>query len=169
MPMLDLQQISDRLELQQLIVEYASAIDSKQFDRLDDVFTPDAYIDYRVFGGIDGRYPEIKAWLKQVLTPMPAFQHLIGNVELRIEEDAASGPVMCLNPTAFRLADGAVQVGFYGLWYIDRYVRAKQAGELRGAPKRKPPAQSPRVSGKLRSSLRSAWQGACRCSPRLSG
>ena len=61
--MLSLQQISDRLEIQQLFTDYATAIDTKKFDLLDAVFTPDAYIDYRAMGGIDGRYPEIKAWL----------------------------------------------------------------------------------------------------------
>jgi len=128
--MFDLQQISDRLELQQLVVEYASAIDTKDFDRLDKVFTPDAYVDYRVFGGIDGRYPEIKAWLKQVLTPVPSFQHLVGNMELRIAGDSASGRVMCLNPMVFPLPGGGTQVGFYGLWYIDRYARTPQGWRI---------------------------------------
>ena len=128
--MLDLQQISDRLELQQLVVEYAGAIDSKEFDRLDNVFTPDAYVDYRVFGGIDGRYPEIKAWLKQVLTPMPSFQHMVGNMELRITGDVATGRVMCFNPMVFALPEGGSQVGFYGLWYLDRYVRTSQGWRI---------------------------------------
>ncbi len=55
--MLTLQEISDRLEIQQVLIDYSSAIDQRRFDDLDAVFTPDAYIDYRVTGGIDGRYP----------------------------------------------------------------------------------------------------------------
>jgi len=51
---LSLAEISDRLEIQQLLVDYASAIDQRRFDDLDRVFTPDAYIDYRVSGGVDG-------------------------------------------------------------------------------------------------------------------
>ena len=51
---LSLQEISDRLEIQQLLVDYSTALDQRRFDDLDAVFTPDAYIDYRVTGGIDG-------------------------------------------------------------------------------------------------------------------
>ncbi|MDY0013761.1 MAG: nuclear transport factor 2 family protein [Rhodocyclaceae bacterium] len=121
--MLSLQEISDRLELQQLVVDYASAIDSRQFDHLDQVFTPDACIDYRVFGGPDGPYPEIKAWLQQALSPLPAYQHLVGNQDFRITGDQASGRVMCLNPMSFPRPEGGVQVAFFGLWYLDEYVR----------------------------------------------
>ena len=49
------------------------------------MFTPDAYIDYRVTGGIDGRFPEVKAWLKEVLPNFPAYYHMLGNVDVRIE------------------------------------------------------------------------------------
>ena len=44
--MMSLAEISDRLEIQQLVVDYATAIDQRRFDDLDAIFTPDAYIDY---------------------------------------------------------------------------------------------------------------------------
>lgn len=77
--MLSLAEVSDRLEIQQLLVDYASAIDQRRFDDLDRVFTPDAYIDYRAMGGIDGEYPQVKAWLAEVLPNFPAYYHLVGN------------------------------------------------------------------------------------------
>jgi hypothetical protein len=43
--MLSLGEVSDRLEIQQLLVDYSNAIDLRRFDDLDEVFTPDAYID----------------------------------------------------------------------------------------------------------------------------
>jgi hypothetical protein len=43
--MLSLAEISDRLEIQQLLVDYSTAIDQRRFDDLDKVFTPDVYID----------------------------------------------------------------------------------------------------------------------------
>ena len=55
--MLSLEEISDRLELQHLLISYSEAIDRREFDELDEIFTPDAYIDYRDTGGIDGQYP----------------------------------------------------------------------------------------------------------------
>ena len=65
--MLSLQEISDKLEIQQLMVDYAEALDTLQIDKMDNVFTPDAYIDYRAMGGIDGKYPEVREWLKASL------------------------------------------------------------------------------------------------------
>ena len=43
--MLSLAEISDRFEIQQLLIDYSTAIDKRRFDDLDLVFTPDAYID----------------------------------------------------------------------------------------------------------------------------
>ena len=76
--MLSVQEISDRFEIQQLLIDYSTAIDQKRFDDLDLVFTPDAYIDYTVTGGTEGRFPEVKAWLKDVLPNFPVYYHMLG-------------------------------------------------------------------------------------------
>ena len=128
--MLSLQQISDRLEIQQLFTDYASAIDQKNFDALDVVFTADAYIDYRAMGGIDGRFPEIKAWLAQVLPNFPNYFHLVSNVALKIEGDRASSTIVCFNPMHVNLPDGKSQVMFLGLWYHDKLVRTAQGWRM---------------------------------------
>lgn len=96
--MLSLAEVSDRLEIQQLLVDYSTAIDQRQFDDLDRIFTPDAYIDYRVMGGIDGRYPEVKAWLAKVLPNFPAYAHLIGNFDIRLSGDTATSRTLCWEP-----------------------------------------------------------------------
>ena len=76
--MLSLAEISDRLEIQQLIADYSTAIDTRRFDDLDAVFTPDAYIDYTALGGIEGPYPEVKAWLAEVLPNFPMSPRIRG-------------------------------------------------------------------------------------------
>ena len=50
----DLQEISDRLEITDVLTRYTRAIDTGDWDRLDTVFTPDAEIDYTESGGIAG-------------------------------------------------------------------------------------------------------------------
>lgn len=123
--MLTLQQISDRLEIQDLLVRYAGAIDRREFDLLEDVFTPDAHVDYGAYGGPAGPYPEIRKWLEAGLAAFPAFQHLVGNAELTITADRATGRIMCFNPMVLPLDDafGQPVIGLNGLWYIDSYVR----------------------------------------------
>jgi hypothetical protein len=119
--MLSQQEISDRVEIQQLMVDYSSAIDQKRFDDLDRVFTPDAYIDYRVTGGIDGGFPEVKAWLKEVLPTFPAYYHMLGNVDVRISGDTASSRTICFNPMVFNAEQK--QILFVGIWYVDEFAR----------------------------------------------
>src|SRR4051812_50064491 len=68
--MLDAQRLSDRIEIDDLLTSYTVAVDTGDWDRLDEVFTPDARIDYTATGGIAGEFPEVKKWLGE--TP-PAF------------------------------------------------------------------------------------------------
>jgi hypothetical protein len=122
--MLSLEAISDRLEIQQLLVDYSSAIDRRRFDDLDMVFTPDAYIDYRAMGGIDGSYPDVKKWLSEVLPNFPAYSHLIGNFDVTVKGDTASSRILCFNPMV--LGSGTVpdgQILFCGFWYDDEFLR----------------------------------------------
>lgn len=124
--MLSLEEISDRLEIQQLLVDYSTAIDTRRFDDLDLVFTPDAYIDYRELGGIDGTFPDVKKWLAEVLPNFPAYSHLIGNFDVKIIRDAAvdtaRSRILCFNPMKLNdAADG--QIMFCGLWYDDEFIR----------------------------------------------
>ncbi|KUI12440.1 hypothetical protein AU192_20545 [Mycobacterium lehmannii] len=118
--MLSLEEISDRFEIQQLLIDYSTAIDQKRFDDLDRVFTQDAYIDYRVTGGIDGRFPEVKTWLKDVLPNFPAYYHMLGNVDIRITGDTGSSRAICFNPMVM---GGEGQIYFVGIWYVDEFVR----------------------------------------------
>lgn len=121
-----LQQLIDRSELEQLVLRYAYAIDERAFERLDAVFTPDAYIDYRAMGGIEGHYPQIRDWLPQALGVFPGYMHFNGNFLFEIDGDTASGKIACFNPMVLPKADctaGEGETMFLGLWYLDRYVR----------------------------------------------
>lgn len=125
--MLTLAEISDRLEIQQLLTDYSTAIDKRQFNDLDQVFTPDAYIDYRAMGGIDGHYPEVKVWLAQILPNFPAYFHMLGNADIRVDGDIATSRTICFNP--MKLSDDG-QVLFCGLWYDDEFVRTAQGWRM---------------------------------------
>ncbi|KWC75402.1 hypothetical protein WL57_35300 [Burkholderia cepacia] len=119
----DLQTLSDHHDIRELIVAYSTAIDTRDFDALDAVFTPDAAIDYRAMGGIAGRYPDVKAWLRTVLPRFPQYQHLVGNLSIQLDGDTARGRTTCFNPMEVALPDGGTQVMFLGLWYVDRFAR----------------------------------------------
>lgn len=123
-----LAEISDRLEIQQLLIDYSTAIDQRRFDDLDAVFTGDAYIDYRVSGGIDGRYADVKSWLKEVLPNFPAYYHMLGNVDVRVQGDHATSRAVCFNPMV--LGGDQAQIYFVGIWYVDEFVRTQDGWRM---------------------------------------
>jgi hypothetical protein len=125
-------EVADRLALQALVTDYAYAIDERDFDALDAIFTADAQIDYRAMGGIAGAYPEIKAWLKTALAAFPAYMHLNGNLRFRLHGDRASGTVACFNPMVLPegLAETPGQTMFLGLWYHDDYLRTAEGWRI---------------------------------------
>jgi hypothetical protein len=127
-PMLSHAEISDRLEIQQLTVDYSTAIDTRRFDDLDAVFTQDAYIDYTALGGIEGRYPEVKAWLAEVLPNFPMYAHMLGNFSVRIDGDTAASRTICFNPMV--LGGDKQQVMFCGLWYDDGFLRTAEGWRM---------------------------------------
>ena len=135
--MMSLQQISDRLSLEQLVIDYANAIDERAYHRLDEVFTADAYIDYRAMGGIDGPYPKIRDWLPQALASSPADMHFVGNFSCRVDGDTATGSTACFNPMEVPRPEGGSDVMFLGLWYLDRFVRTPQGWRISERVERK--------------------------------
>jgi len=130
--MLSQQELSDRFELQDLCIYYARLIDQKNFDKLRDVFTEDAHIDYSAFGGSVGDLEETITFLKAAVADelFPNTQHLNANIEIELEGDSAKGRVMCFNPMEMALPDGGTQTFFLGLWYVDEYRRTAQGWRI---------------------------------------
>src|SRR4029077_11689022 len=126
--MLSLAEISDRFEIQQLLIDYSTAIDTRQFDDLDHVFTADANMYSRPLRGIDGRFPEAKAWFAQVLPNFPAYAHMLGNFDVRIDADTASSRTICFNPMV--LGGDQNQILYCALWYEDEFIRTPEGWRM---------------------------------------
>ncbi|MFC9441044.1 nuclear transport factor 2 family protein [Nocardia sp. NPDC057030] len=121
--MLSLQEISDRLEIQDLMVRYSHAVDTAQWELLDDIFTEDAHIDYSAMGGAVGDVAATKKFLAAMLPNFPAFQHLISNSSITVDGDTATGRTMCHNPMLLSGGDGPPSLMLCGLWYLDTFAR----------------------------------------------
>lgn len=118
-----LQEISDRLEIQDLFARYCFAIDERDWEALDGVFTTDARIDYTESGGAKGSLAEIKAWLPGALARFPAFQHMVATTKLTFDGDRATSRTILFNPMVHAGPGGERQTFFMGLWYRDTLVR----------------------------------------------
>jgi hypothetical protein len=123
----DLQMLSDRLEINDLLTRYTRAIDTGEWDRLDEVFTPDARIDYTATGGIEGAYPEVKVWLAESLPMFPRRQHVLGQKEVVLGPDSPAGTARVtayfLNPMIFAQQDGTELLWEFGGFYHHRLLR----------------------------------------------
>ena len=110
--MLDAQTLSDRVEIDDLLTTYTMAIDGADWDALDRVFTPDAHIDYTASGGTAGPFPEVKAWLAEMLPMFTGMQHLLGQKRVDIDGDEAAVRAYFYNPMAMAREDGTT-------WHLD--------------------------------------------------
>lgn len=120
---LSLQQISDRIEIQDLLTRYTVAIDTKDWSLLDSCFLPDAVVDYTATGGIQGRYPEVRAWLEKALAPFPVTVHYISNSTVELDGDRASSRTYVINPMGFPNPDGSLHMFTVGGYYVDELAR----------------------------------------------
>ena len=116
-------EVADRLAIQDLLTRYTRAIDTRDWDLLEQVFVPDALIDYTAVGGMRGAFPEIKAWLATALGHYDVTQHLITNHDIRVTGDTATSHVYVFNPMGKRRDDGQLALFFMGGYYVDQLVR----------------------------------------------
>jgi hypothetical protein len=126
----DTRLLRDRWEIDDLLTRYATAIDGRDWDLLDTVFTPDAHLDYRGAGGIHGPYPEVRAWLAEVLPMFDVTQHLVLNRVVVVEGDTARARSAFSNPNRITV-DGAARLFTVGGYYHDELVRTPDGWRIR--------------------------------------
>lgn len=89
---MEMQEISDRLEVADVITRYTRAVDTKRFADLHvDVFTPDAVLDYSAVGGPVGPPAEVVPWVEQGLRGFDRHQHIVGQLLVTFADPAPDG------------------------------------------------------------------------------
>ena len=125
----EIREMLDHYAIEKILKRYARALDEKNYDALDAVFTPDAVLDYSAAGGIKDAYPVVKAWLKEVLDPMPEMQHFTTNVEIEFDGDRARGASYTFNVNGVH-AEGRLQHMTVGAQYFDTFARTAQGWRI---------------------------------------
>ncbi len=118
-----LQELSDRIEIGDLLTRYTRAIDTRDYALLDTCFLPDATVDYTSSGGISGKYPEVRAWLEKALAPFDKMVHFIGNSSVELRGDEARSRTYVVNPMSFPGDEGTKHSFTVWAHYVDRHVR----------------------------------------------
>jgi hypothetical protein len=108
----ELATVMDRLAVDELVTDYAVAVDDGDWTAYRGLFTPDGRADYRSAGGIEGDAQDVAAWLAESMLLFPMRQHLIVNRRVRfgtLDQDVgetARVQADYVNPMRFA-ADGA--------------------------------------------------------------
>lgn len=121
--MLDLQTISDRIEIDDLITTYTRAVDTLDWERFVTVFTDDAFIDYTASGGAKGTRDEIRDWLAETLPMFSAMQHYVCQKEVTLDGDTAEARIYLMNPMQIAQPDGGTWQMDFGGYYLHKLVR----------------------------------------------
>lgn len=74
---MELQQLTDRAEINDLLVRYSEALNAADWDSWAACFTADAHLDYTTAGGVAGSVGDAVSWLAQT---MVAFDLRIGRI-----------------------------------------------------------------------------------------
>jgi hypothetical protein len=119
-------EVADRLAIQDLIARYPLAVDGRDWDALDDLFTTDARIDFTAFGGPAGDLASIKTFLRDALGGFRRTQHMMGLPAITLDGDRAAARTSCTNPMIIDNPDGSVGVWLIGLWYDDEFARTPE-------------------------------------------
>jgi SnoaL-like domain len=81
------QRLTDRQEIAGLCVRYTTALDTKDWALLESCFAQSPVF-VHPGGRLEG-FPAILERTKAALTPLPASQHLLGNIVVRVDDDTA--------------------------------------------------------------------------------
>ncbi len=121
----------DRYAIEQLLYTYAWMVDQRRWELMDQVFAPDATIDYTSTGGRKGPYRPTLEWLDRALAPWPINLHHITNIAIELDGDEARSRCYFSAPMGRRTADGSQEVITNAGYYLDRLVRSAAGWRIR--------------------------------------
>ncbi|GAA2600632.1 hypothetical protein GCM10010304_56210 [Streptomyces roseoviolaceus] len=79
----ELATVRDRLAVDELITDYAVAVDDGDWKAYRGLFVPEGRADYRSAGGIEGEATAVASWLAESMRLFTMRQHLIVNRRVR--------------------------------------------------------------------------------------
>jgi hypothetical protein len=123
-------QISDRIEIGEILTRYCYAVDDREWDVYRGLFTPDAVIDDRVTGGIESGIEEHIQYLSQALSKVVLSQHALSTVRIDLNGNIAQVRAHCSCPMVVEFGEAKKHVFFQGLWYRNSIVRTHEGWKI---------------------------------------
>ncbi len=114
--------IVDRTEIVDVMTRYSTALDSRRWDLLEEVFAPDGVAEFGSLGGRHEGPGAIAAFVQTVLGGLDASQHLLGNQVVRLDGDRADATCYFQAQHMLVSANGG-NTYLVGGTYDDEFVR----------------------------------------------
>lgn len=119
----------DDAAIRDVLARYMRAMRLHDVDLMDDVFTPDAMIDYTAIGGSKTSWAQTKPWL-QGMIDVEHFRLHVGDVYPTYADDGMSASVESTWHGVFVAAADAPPLLVYGS-YADEFVRTPDGWRIR--------------------------------------
>jgi len=116
------QQLADRHAIEDVLIRYATALDSRDWSLLASCFTENGVTDYQELGGVNAGPDAIIATCHGALSGLDASQHLISNMVVELDGDRARAACYFQAQHVYAGADGGDNF-LVGGTYRDRLIR----------------------------------------------
>lgn len=125
-----LQEISDKLEINELLARYCHALDQKNWEAFKAVFVEDAVLDFTAFNGPKSSPAELENYFKPILDSLASSQHTVSTVMIELTGDTAKVRSAAIVPMTTKSQDGKETTFMSGLWYEDSLLRTAKGWKI---------------------------------------
>ena len=111
-----LQDISDKVEINELLARYCHALDEKDWHSFQAIFLPDAILDFTAFGGPKGSPAELQEFFVPILGSLASTQHTVSTVKIDLAGNSATARSAAIVPMTGMTPEGKETTFVSGLW-----------------------------------------------------
>ena len=127
---MDLREISDRMEINELLARYCHALDRQDWPAYRALFTPDAKMDFAAFGSPVGSVADVEAHLRPTLESLKTSEHVSTTVIIDLDGDTAQARSAAIVPLTAATPDDGEHTTFAGLFYEDELTRTAEGWRI---------------------------------------
>ncbi len=121
---------SERRAIVDTLLRYCTAIDTSAWHLLDDVFLPNARVDYRGAGGPVLSGAEARVWLETHMVAFKVLQHFVSNVRLTQEGNEIRSHAYVFAVHGYQDEEGEMRFFDLGGEYRDRLVETSSGWRI---------------------------------------
>ena len=125
-----IEQLSDKIEINELLARYCHSLDQKDWPAFRAIFTNDAHVDFSAFGGPRGSVSDLEFFLRPILDGLAGSQHTVSTIKVDLDGDTAKARSAAIVPMTTIDSMGEESTFISGLWYEDQLTRTKDGWRI---------------------------------------